>query len=123
MIKVEHQGQRAPIHPLDPPRVQISSDGIKISHRCCNLRHPQRVTTMLRLALQGSLQKRGHSPDAASKLDERGLSAVAEENLRRLNKPQQAITEEAHPGAQILLGATARQASIISRVLDSLGQG
>ncbi len=122
VISVDHQGQRAPVHPYDPPRVQISSDGIQLSHLCCNLKHPQRSTTMLRLALQGSLQKRGHARGSASKLAERGLSAVAEENLKNLSKLQQAITEEAHPGAQILVGATARQATIIRRVLDSLGQ-
>ena len=114
MISVQHQGQRAPIHPMDPPRVQITSDGIKISHLCCNLKHPQRATTMLRLALQGTLQKRGHSPVAASGLADRGLQAVAVENLRRLRQLQQIISKETHPGADILTSAIARQIDIFN---------
>jgi hypothetical protein len=115
MISVKYQGLRAPIHPLDPPRVEITSDGIKISHLCCNLKHPQRATTMLRLALQGTLQKRGHSPVAASGLADRGLQAVAVESLHRLRQLQQIISKETNPGADILTSAIARQIDIVNR--------
>lgn len=117
-ISVQHQGRRKPIHPLDPPRIQISRDGIKISHLCSSLNHPERATTMLLMALKGCLQKRGHSREAASELAERGLSAVVEENLNRLSELKYAASQADHPGSTVITEASIRQSWIIEKMLN-----
>ena len=116
-IRVEHQGQRAPVHPFDPPRLTLEADGLRISHLCCDLEHPQRVSTMLRLALQGSLKRRGHPEQQATRLAELGLQAVAAANINLLEQLRQAAEGSEHPSASTLSEAARRQAAIISAVI------
>ena len=116
-IRVEHQGQRAPLHPFDPPHVTLEADGLRISHLCCHLEHPARVRTMLRLALQGSLKRRGHTEQVAARLAEQGLQAVAAANISLLDQLRHATEASQHPGAAILAAATQRQGAIISAVI------
>jgi hypothetical protein len=116
-IRVEHQGQRAPLHPFDPPRVTLEADGLRLSHLCCHLEHPARVSTMLRLALKGSLKRRGHTEQVAARLAEQGLQAVAAANISLLDQLRHATEASQHPGAAILAAAAQRQAAIISAVI------
>ena len=114
---IDHQGQRAPLHPFDPPRVTLEADGLRISHLCCHLEHPERVTTMLRLALQGSLKRRGHTAQEASRLAEKGLEAIAIANLNLLKQLRQAAESSDHPAAGILASAAQRQGEILSTMI------
>lgn len=116
-IQVEQQVCRRPAHPLAPPRVTLEADGLKLSHLCCHLHHPERVQVLLRLALQGSLRSRGHSPAAAEHLAERGLKAIGEANVQLLRELVAAVGGSAHPGASALAEAAQRQASIVAAVL------
>lgn len=116
-IRVEHQSRRNPRHRFDPPRVTLEADGLRISHLCCHLEHPGRVSTMLTLALQGSLKRRGHTDQGAARLVEQGLQAVAAANLSLLEQVRRAADASAHPGAAILTQAAQRQAAIISAVI------
>lgn len=116
-ICIEHQGQRAPIHPFDPPRIKLEDDGLRISHLCCHLQHPERVATMLKPALQGSLKNRGHSAQDAARLAEQGLEAVVAENIKLLQQLQQAAEKSLRPAGLTLAGAAQRQAAIINAVI------
>ncbi len=116
-IRVEHQGQRAPVHPLDPPRVTLEPDGLRLSHLCCHQEHPERVQTMLVLALQGSLKRGGHGEIDARQFAQKGLNAIGEANLHLLNQLAAAAQSSPHPGAATLAAAAHRQAFIIQAVL------
>jgi len=116
-IQVEQQVRRQPAHPQDPPRGTLEADGLKLSHLCCHLHHPERVQVLLRLALQGSLRRRGHSPAEADHLAERGLQAIGEANVRLLRQLVAAVGASDHPGASALAEAAQRQASIVAAVL------
>jgi hypothetical protein len=116
-ILVEQQVRHQPAHPLDPPRVTLEPDGLKLSHLCCHLHHPERVQVLLRLALQGSLRNRGHSPAEAEQLAERGLKAIGEANVQLLQHLVAAVESSDHPGASALAEAAQRQASIVAAVL------
>lgn len=116
-IQVEQQVRRRPAHPLDSPQVTLEADGLKLSHLCCHLHHPERVQVLLRLALQGSLRSRGHSPAAAEHLAERGLKAIGEANVQLLRQLVAAVGASDHPGASALAEAAQRQASIVAAVL------
>ncbi len=118
-ICVEHQGQRAPVHAFDPPRVTLEPDGLRLSHLCCHQDHPERVQTMLKLALQGSLKQRGHDAAEARQLVKRGLNALGDANVRLLDQLAVAAQSSTHPGAATLAMAAQRQASIIQAVLAS----
>ena len=118
-IRVEHQGQRAPLHPFDPPRVSLEPDGLRLSHLCCHQEHPERVQTMLKLALQGSLKRSGHGEIGARQLAQKGLNAIGEANLRLLDQLAAAAQSSLHPGAATLAAAAHRQALIIQAVLGT----
>jgi hypothetical protein len=77
----------------------------------------ERVSTMLRLALQGSLKRRRHTEQVAARLAEQGLQAVAAANISLLEQLKTAAEASQHPGAGILAAAAQRQAAIISAVI------
>lgn len=116
-IQVEQQVRRQPAHALAPPRVTLEPDGLKLSHLCSHLHHPERVQVLLRLALQGSLRRRGHSNAQAEHLAERGLKAIGEANLRLLQQLVVAADASTHPVASALAEAAQRQASIVAALL------
>jgi hypothetical protein len=116
-IRIEHQGQRSPVHPFDPPRVTIKPDGLSLSHLCCHQSHPERVQTMLSLALQAHLKRRGHDVTSALQLAQSGLRAIGAENLHLLEQFSAAVQSSTHPGAGTLAAAVQRQASIITAVM------
>ena len=118
-IRVEHQGQRAPLHPFDPPRVTLEPDGLRLSHLCCHQEHPERVQTMLKLALQGSLKRSGHGEIGARQFAQKGLNAIGDANLRLLDQLAAAAQSSRHPGATTLAAAAHRQALIIQAVLGA----
>jgi hypothetical protein len=118
-IRVEHQGQRAPMHPFDPPRVTLEPNGLRLSHLCCHQEHPERVQTMLVLALQGSLKRGGHGEIDARQFAQKGLNAIGEANLHLLNQLAAAAQSSPHPGAATLAAAAHRQAFIIQTVLGA----
>jgi hypothetical protein len=72
---------------------------------------------MLRLALKGSLKRRGHTEQVAARLAEQGLQAVAAANISLLEQLRHATEASQHPGAEILAAAAQRQAAIISAVI------
>jgi hypothetical protein len=117
VIRVKHQRWRTPVHRFDPPRVTLETDGLSISHLCWDLEHPGRVSTMLTLALQGSLKRRGHTDQGAAQWVEQGLQAVAAANLNLLDQLRDAADASVHPGGAILAQAAQRQAMIISSVI------
>jgi hypothetical protein len=118
-IRVEHQGQRAPVHPLDPPRVTLEQDGLLLSHLCCHQEHPERVQTLLKLALQGSLKRHGHDGAGALLLAQCGLEELGAANLNLLNQLQAVLQASEHAGAATLAAATQRQAEIIKVVMGA----
>ena len=116
-IRIEHQGQRAPVHPFDPPRITLEPDGLRVSHLCCHQAHPERVQTMLSLALQAQLKRGGHDAASAFCLAQRGLNAIGEANTRLLDPLVAAAEASSHPGGATLAAAARRQASIIAAVM------
>lgn len=118
-IKVEHQNRQAPLHRFDPPRVTIEADGLRLSHLCCHLDHPERIRTLLRLALQGSLRRRGHDAAEASRLAERGLQDLGAANIRLLGHLEAVAELSTHPGGATLAAAARRQAAITAAVLGT----
>ena len=116
-VRIEHQGQRAPVHPSDPPRVTMELDGLRLSHLCCDQAHPERVQTMLSLALQAQLKRLGHDAASALRLAQSGLNAIGEANVRLLDQLVAAAEVSSHPGAPILAAAAQRQTSIIKSVM------
>lgn len=116
-VSIERQGKRAPVHPFDPPRVTLEPDGLRLSHLCCHQAHPERVQTMLSLALQAHLKRGGHDAASALRLAQSGLHAIGETNVRLLDQLVAAAQSSSHPGAPILAAAAQRQASIIKAVL------
>jgi len=117
-IRVEHQGQRPPAHPFDPPRVTLEPDALSLSHLCCHQAHPERVQTMLSLALQAHLKRRGHGAASALQWAQSGLSAIGAANVRLLNQLAAAAQSSPHPAAATLVAAAQRQAAIITAVLE-----
>ena len=116
-IRIEHQDQRAPVHPFDPPRVTLEPDGLRLSHLCCHQAHPERVQTMLSLALQAQLKRGGHDAASALRLAQSGLNAIGEANMNLLDQLVAATKASSHLGAPILAAAAQRQASIVKAVL------
>jgi len=116
-LRVEQQQQRKPMHPLDPPRVALEENGLRLSHLCCHRDHPERVRLMLRLALQGSLQRRGHGQQEAQRLAHQGLEALAAANIRLLEQLVAAAAASDHPGGAVLVEAARRQAANLASVL------
>ena len=116
-IRVENQGQRAPAHPFDPPRVILDPDGLRLSHLCCDQAHPERVQTMLRLALQAHLKRRGYDDALALQIANSGLGAIGEANVLLLKQLAAAAQPSSHPGGATLAAAAGRQASIIAAVM------
>jgi hypothetical protein len=116
-VRIEHQGQRAPVHPFDPPRVTLKPDGLRLSHLCCHQAHPERVQTMLSLALQAHLKRIGLDDTSALQLAQSGLSAIGEANLLLLSQLEVAAKASSHPGAATLAAAAERQTSIIAAVM------
>jgi|LauGreDrversion4_2_1035121.scaffolds.fasta_scaffold32831_3 hypothetical protein len=116
-IRVEHQGRRTPLHPFDPPRVSLEPDGLSLSHLCCHQDHPERVQTMLILALQAHLKCRGYDAASALQVAQSGLSALGAANVRLLNQLVAAAQSSTHPGSATLVAAALRQATIIKAVL------
>ena len=117
-IRIEGQGHGAPVHPFDPPRVTLEQDGISLSHLCCNLNHPERIQTMLSLALEAHLKGRGYTAASASQMATSCLNAIGEDNLLLLKQLVDAAQTSLHPAALILAAAAQRQASIIRAVLQ-----
>lgn len=116
-IRIEHQSQRAPVHPFDPPHVTLEPDGLSLSHLCCHLDHPERVQTMLSLALQAQLKRSGHDAASALRLAQSGLNAIGETNVRLLDQLVAAAQASSHPGSTTLAAAAGRQASIIAAAM------
>jgi hypothetical protein len=117
LIQVEHQEQRPPAHPLDAPRVGLEEGGVRLSHLCCHREHPERVRTMLKLALQAGLQRRGHGQTEAQRLAKRGLEALGAANIGLLGQLISAAEAADHPGGAVLAQASRRQAAIIQAVM------
>ena len=117
LIQVEHQVGRRPAHPLDPPRVELEEGGVRLSHLCCHRGHPERVRTMLKLALQAGLQRRGHDQAEAQRLAQRGLEALGAANIGLLHQLISAAEAADHPGGAVLAQASRRQAAIIAAVM------
>jgi hypothetical protein len=117
LIQVERQGQGRPAHPLDPPRVELEEGGVRLSHLCCHRGHPERVRTMLKLALQAGLQRRGHGQVEAQRLAQRGLEALGAANIGLLGQLTSAAEAADHPGGAVLAQASRRQAAIIAAVM------
>jgi len=117
LIQVEHQVGRRPAHPLDPPRVELEEGGVRLSHLCCHRGHPERVRTLLKLALQAGLQRRGHDQAEAQRLAQRGLEALGAANIRLLARLTSAAEAADHPGGAVLAQASRRQAAIIGAVM------
>ncbi|MFM7511905.1 MAG: hypothetical protein ACKO3F_00825 [Cyanobium sp.] len=116
-IRVEQQGRRPPRNPLDPPRVQLEADGLRLSHLCCHLEHPSRARTVLLLALRGWLQQRGHAAPEAQRLAQRGMEELSAANRQLLDQLARQCEEADHPGGGVLAAAARRQAGIIAEVL------
>jgi len=117
LIQVEHQVGRRPAHPLDPPRVELEEGGVRLSHLCCHRGHPERVRTMLKLALQAGLQRRGHGQVEAQRLAQRGLEALGAANIGLLERLTSAAEAADHQGGSVLVQASRRQAAIIAAVM------
>lgn len=116
-VRIEHQGQRAAVHPFDPPHVKLEPDGLRLSHLCCHQAHPERVQTMLSLALQAQLKRGGHDAASALRLAQSGLNSIGGANMYLLDQLVAATKDSSHPGAPILVAAAQRQASIIKAVM------
>lgn len=116
-LRVEGQSWGSPTHPLDPPRVSLEGEAVRLSHLCCHLAHPERVRMLLTLALMGGLKQRGHGGEMARRLAQRGLEAVAAANIRLLERLIAAAEATDHPGAAILAAAARHQGAIIQAVL------
>jgi hypothetical protein len=116
-IQVEYQGRSRPAHPLDPPRVGLEEGGVRISHLCCHLEHPERVRIVLKLALQAGLQRRGHPQAEAQRLAQRGLEAFGAANIGLLGHLITAAEAADHPGGAVLARAARRQTMIIEVVM------
>lgn len=116
-LGVEHQGWGTPAHPLDPPRVSLESEGVRLSHLCCHREHPERARMLLLLALQGGLRHRGHGEAMARRLAQRGLEAVAAANIRLLERLISAVEATDHPGGAILVAAARHQGAILQEVI------
>ena len=117
-IGIEHQGRRAPLHPFDSPRVTLENDGVRLSHLCCHRDHPERVQTMLSLALQAHLKHRGYTAASALKMVISGLEAIGEANVLLLKQLAADALASSHPAAPTLAAAAQRQGSIIKAVLN-----
>jgi hypothetical protein len=117
LIQVEHQMGRRPAHPFDAPRVALEEGGVRLSHLCCHRGHPERVRTILKLALQASLQRLGHGQVEAQRLAQRGLEALAAANITLLHQLIAAAETTDHPGGTVLAQASRRQAEIIRAVM------
>lgn len=116
-IVVERQRWGIPAHPLDPPRVALESEGVRLSHLCCHRDHPERVRMLLLLALQGGLRRRGHSQERARQLAQQGLDAIAAANIRLLERLLSAAEASDHPGGAILSAAARHQGAILQEVM------
>lgn len=117
LIQVEHQVGRRPAHPHDPPRVELEEGGVRLSHLCCHWGHPERARTLLKLALQAGLQRRGHGQVEAQRLAQRGLEALGAANIGLLERLTSAAEAADHPGGAVLAQAARRQAAIIATVM------
>lgn len=117
---VEHQRRKGPLHPFDPPQVKRDENVLTLSHFCCHMYHPGRVTVMVRVALQADFQGRGYSSAEARELAEAALQALAGANRVRLRAFVEAAEQAeaaGEPGASILAAAARRHAWIIATVL------
>lgn len=116
-IRVKHQGQGPPAHPLDPPRVSFDADGVQLSHLCCHRSHPERAKLMVELALQGALKRRGCTEKEAIQRSKQGVAALGKANRDLLDQLSSIVKQYQHPGAQILAAAARHQSAIIEQVL------
>ena len=116
-VRVESQRQGRPAHPLDPPQVTLEGDGLRLSHLCCHHHHPERVQTVLKLALQGSLKRRGHPDGKVQRLAEEAIGQLSSANQQVLHHLVEAVEAVEGPGSRILAEAARRQAAIIGAVL------
>jgi hypothetical protein len=116
-VQVEEPGQVRPLHPLDPPRVSIDDTGIRLSHICCDAKHPERARTMLTMAFQGCLLKRGHPAADAHRLAVGALGALGAANRELLARLAAASRRAEHPAGPMFAEAAERQAEIIGAVL------
>lgn len=106
-----------PAHPHDPPRVELEEGGVRLSHLCCHRGHPERVRTLLKLALQTGLRRRGHGLADVQRLAQRGLEALGAANIGLLHQLISAAEAADHPGGAVLAQAARRQAAIIAAVM------
>ena len=116
-ICIEDQVQRVPLHPFDPPRVTLEPDGVRLSHLCFHLDHPDRVQKMFGLAMQAHLRRRGHIVDSVLTMVQSGLSAIGRVNLHLLKQLAAAAQDSFHPSASLLVAAAQRQSSIIKTAI------
>lgn len=83
--RVQVAGQiLSPKSPLDPPRVQLTADGIRFSHVVFQPNHPQRWQTPIRMALQAAATRRGLAADVADDV----MRLLVETHIQRLRKLQ-----------------------------------
>ena len=101
----------------------LESDGLKIIHLCCRQAHPDGVQTMLSLALQAHLKRRGHDPASALQLAQSCLCAIGATNIQRLDQLVAVAQSSPHPGAVTLVAAAQRQATIIPMYLPVAAAG
>lgn len=119
-VIVQEQRSRPP-HPLDPPQVHFRDDGVTLSHLCCHAEHPERLRSVVVLALCGAAMRRGASKIEAEQCALGGLRAIGRANAARLAHLVRVCETEGkgHAGAAVLAAAARRQADIIGLVMHA----
>jgi hypothetical protein len=104
----------APLHVLDPPRVQFTQEGLTLSHLTCNILKPERLRVALLLAVQGAVRR--NSGQATVDLPPMAPAFLA---LKKANQALLADVEAAAgpfqanwPSAELLIKACRRQAEL-----------
>lgn len=112
-----HADSSTPFAHCAPVQISVEGVGVRLSHLCCHRGHPEWVRTILKLALQASLQRRGHGHVEAQRLAEGGLEALAAANITLLHQLIAAAETTEHPGGTVLAQASRRRAAIIQAVM------
>jgi hypothetical protein len=108
--------------PLDPPRIEVDGDSLRLSHLTFQADHPRRLLAVLRLAVLGYAARQGVRPDEAERAVDDVLSQVIGANLGLLTRIRQSagmLTRK--PVSKVIAGSAARQAGIIRNVTDAIG--
>ena len=102
---------------LGAPKVTMDEDGLILSHICFDFLDPGRAKTMLLLALQASLKRKGHPKSEIFRLATQAVDLVKDENHRLLSTLAHSAESIDHPGGAVLAGAARRQSDIICKAL------